>query len=77
MAPSLGVALAELALEGRTSAPIDGLGLDRFAGIGARFATGKRAHTTPDPDLRTKKDALPMGSRGLFSCRGQKRKGAE
>ncbi len=34
MAPSLGVALAELALEGRTSAPIEGLGLDRFAGIG-------------------------------------------
>lgn len=33
MAPSLGVALAELALEGQTSAPIKDLGLSRFAGL--------------------------------------------
>jgi sarcosine oxidase, subunit beta len=39
MAPSLGVALAELALEGRTSAPIEGLGLDRLAGIGPDWRT--------------------------------------
>jgi sarcosine oxidase, subunit beta len=33
MAPSLGVALAELALEGRTDAPVGNLGLARFAGL--------------------------------------------
>jgi sarcosine oxidase, subunit beta len=33
MAPSLGVALAELALEGRTDAPVGNLGLGRFAGL--------------------------------------------
>lgn len=33
MAPSLGVALAELALEGKTSAPVEDLGLSRFAGL--------------------------------------------
>ncbi len=33
MAPSLGVALADLALEGHTDAPIGDLGLSRFAGL--------------------------------------------
>lgn len=33
MAPSLGVALSELALEGRTDAPIADLSLSRFAGL--------------------------------------------
>lgn len=35
MAPSMGVALAELALEGRTSMPIARLGLDRFGNLPA------------------------------------------
>ncbi|WP_413875587.1 NAD(P)/FAD-dependent oxidoreductase [Albidovulum sp.] len=34
MAPSLGVALAELALEGKTQAPIEHLRLNRFADLG-------------------------------------------
>lgn len=33
MAPSLGIALAELALEGRTRAPVADLSLSRFAGL--------------------------------------------
>lgn len=35
MAPSMGVALAELALEGRTSMPVTRLGLDRFGNLPA------------------------------------------
>lgn len=42
MAPSLGVALAELALEDRTSAPVGELGLARFAGLSPDWRAERR-----------------------------------
>lgn len=39
MAPTLGVALCDLALEGKTSLPVDGLTLDRFRGFPSNWRT--------------------------------------
>ncbi|MEZ5925883.1 MAG: FAD-dependent oxidoreductase [Hyphomicrobiaceae bacterium] len=42
MAPSMGVALAELALEGRTSMPVGSLGLERFGDLPADWRERRR-----------------------------------
>jgi sarcosine oxidase subunit beta len=42
LAPSIGKAVAELALDGKSSIPIDGLGLQRFAGLSADWRTTRR-----------------------------------
>uniref|UniRef100_UPI003F4926C2 NAD(P)/FAD-dependent oxidoreductase n=1 Tax=Ensifer adhaerens TaxID=106592 RepID=UPI003F4926C2 len=42
MAPAVGIAMADLTLKGQTSAPIEGLGLDRFAGLSPDWKTEKQ-----------------------------------
>ncbi|RFB87052.1 FAD-dependent oxidoreductase [Rhizobium leguminosarum bv. trifolii] len=42
MAPAIGIAMAELALKGTTSAPIGRLGLERFADISPNWKTEKQ-----------------------------------
>ena len=42
MAPAIGIAMADLALKGETAAPIDGLGLERFAGLSPAWKEEKQ-----------------------------------